>query len=48
MSPENLSGEAYHPEKNDVWSLGVIIFQLIEGEFPWRRDVTNEYELLMA
>lgn len=26
MSPENLSGEPYIPEKNDVWSLGVIIF----------------------
>ena len=26
MSPENINNRPYTPEKNDIWSLGVIIY----------------------
>ncbi len=34
MSPEIHNGEAYD-SKCDIWSLGVIAFQLIYGRFPF-------------
>ena len=39
MSPECLdskvSGEGYSPEMNDVWSLGIILINLLTGKNPW-------------
>lgn len=34
-SPEVLSGSPYDPRKNDVWSLGVILFTMICGKMPF-------------
>lgn len=31
MSPENWRMEQYDLEKNDVWSLGVLLYQLLNG-----------------
>lgn len=39
MSPECLdskvAGEGYSPEMNDVWSLGIILINLLTGKNPW-------------
>ena len=32
MSPKNLFNENYDAEKNDAWSLGVMLFQMLFGE----------------
>ena len=48
MSPENINNKPYIPEKNDIWSLGVIFYQLIHGDYPWRRDVYSLEELIIA
>ena len=48
MSPENMNNRPYTPEKNDIWSLGLIFYQLIHGDFPWRREVETFEELIIA
>lgn len=35
MAPEILMGVKYHPERTDVWSIGVLVFVLLTGETPW-------------
>lgn len=34
MSPEALKKNIYSI-KNDIWSIGVMIFELLHGETPW-------------
>ena len=33
-SPEQVSGEEYD-KKSDVWALGVLAYELCEGQTPW-------------
>ncbi|CAD5119007.1 DgyrCDS7662 [Dimorphilus gyrociliatus] len=35
MSPESLSGKPYCGKKSEIWSLGVILYTLLFGQFPF-------------
>ena len=50
MAPERLMGESY-TYSSDVWSFGIMLFQLVEGHVPYRQrngffallnDITNQ------
>ena len=46
MSPQIILRKKYSPEKNDVWSLGVVIFLLLVQVFPYNESSIhniNEY-----
>lgn len=43
MSPEALKKNIYSV-KNDIWSIGIIIFELLHGETPW--ECKTEKELM--
>jgi len=43
MAPEALKGNIY-TIKNDIWSMGVILYELLHGSTPW--ECKNEKELL--
>lgn len=34
MSPEALQGNIY-TTKNDIWSVGVILYEILHGKAPW-------------
>lgn len=42
MAPEVLMGVQYHPEKTDVWSVGVLVFVLLTGEVPWELPIQTD------
>ncbi|CAD8083395.1 unnamed protein product [Paramecium sonneborni] len=48
MSPQNLKSERYDLEKNDVWGIGIILFQLVEGVYPWRSELQDIRDLICA
>lgn len=37
VSPECISGHPYDPRKSDIWSCGVILYELTTGELPWTK-----------
>lgn len=43
-APEILKGENYN-EKVDCWSLGVMIYRMLSGEYPFNTSVGGEKEL---
>lgn len=43
MSPEALQGNIY-TSKNDVWSVGVILYEMLHGKAPWA--CSNEKQLI--
>jgi len=43
MSPEALKKNIYSI-KNDIWSIGIMIFELLHGETPW--ECKTEKELM--
>lgn len=43
MSPEALKKNIYSV-KNDIWSIGVLLYELLHGETPW--ECKTEKELM--
>ena len=35
IAPEQIDSQAYSGEKRDIWSLGVILFQMVVGRPPF-------------
>jgi serine/threonine protein kinase len=35
MAPEVLLGQEYDPEKADVWSVGMLVFEVLAGKIPF-------------
>ena len=42
MSPQNIMGVGYDGKANEIWSLGVLLYQMITGGFPWKVKSMNE------
>lgn len=36
MAPEMLKGGGYCAKKADVWSLGILLYVIVVGKFPWK------------
>jgi serine/threonine protein kinase len=41
MSPQILSNSTY-TEKTDIWSLGIILYEMLVGEAPWQVNSIEE------
>lgn len=41
MSPEALKHNIY-TTKNDIWSLGVILYEMLHGKAPWSSSTEKE------
>lgn len=39
--PKKIVGEAYNPEKSDVWALGIILYTLLMGFLPFNIDISR-------
>lgn len=42
MSPESLTGKPYCGKKSEIWSLGVIFYTLLYGQFPFMDENPQE------
>ena len=43
MSPQIFEGQGY-TAKTDIWSLGVILYEMLYGRVPWKASSFNEYK----
>lgn len=41
-APEIINGTAYNPFKTDIWSMGVVLYSLLTGKYPWRDSCLND------
>lgn len=44
MSPELISKKEYYGGPSDIWACGVLLYTLLNGQFPFK-SVTTEKEL---
>jgi serine/threonine-protein kinase len=42
MAPEQLKAARHADERSDIWSLGVILFELLTTRLPWEAESTSE------
>lgn len=42
MSPEIVRGEKYDAKKADIWALGITLYTMMTGYFPWRTRSTSQ------
>jgi len=46
MSPEMIQGDKVDNFKLDIWSVGIIFFELLYNEHPWKRAGKNQAKLI--
>ena len=44
MPPEMLTHKEYDPEKVDIWSCGIILYNLIYNKMPWERASASDFK----
>ena len=44
--PELLSKKPYNPELADIWSMGVLFFQLVTGQLPFKSTSHKDLDLI--
>ena len=45
MAPEVTEGQGY-TFSADIWSLGVVLFEMVCGELPYANDLEDPYEVI--
>lgn len=38
LSPDILSGKPYEPKEHDIWTIGVVLYAMVYGEYPFESD----------
>jgi protein-serine/threonine kinase len=42
IAPEEFNKNPYNPEKVDVWSCGIILYEIIYGSYPWLKASSED------
>lgn len=45
MAPESLTSSIF-TEKSDVWSIGIMCYQLLHGKLPWKSSVHDKQAII--